>query len=430
MKPINRLILFLTLLYSACPGLRAQLTLEYCLDRARENYPAIKQYGIIEKTSALDLSDINKGWLPQATLYAQGTVQNDVPAFPAALDGVLEQLGQSARGLGKVQYKVGVDLSQTVWDGGASRSQRETARARIAAEQASADVEMYAVRNRVESLFFGILLIVEQMKSIRATIELLDGNLSRMRAMLANGTAMQSDVDMIEAQKLTVEQQLATAQGSALQYRRMLEVFIGEPVEGKTLTKPEAEVPADLTSARPELRLLDARKSLNDTQLSAIKSSLMPRVGLFAQAYYGYPGFDYFAAMRSRDLSFNVMAGVKVSWSISPFYSKRNRADRIVAENSRIEVDREKFLFDTSLSSRSQLTEIETLRKVMADDSRITGLRANVRKAAESQLRNGIIDTTALLTKITDENKARLTESYHEIEMLRLIYQLKNTLNR
>lgn len=111
MKPINRLILFLTLLYSACPGLRAQLTLEYCLDRARENYPAIRQYGIIEKTSALDLSDINKGWLPQATVYAQGTVQNDVPAFPAALDGVLEQLGQSERGLGKVQYKVGVDLA-------------------------------------------------------------------------------------------------------------------------------------------------------------------------------------------------------------------------------------------------------------------------------------------------------------------------------
>ncbi len=407
-----------------------QLTLDYCLAKAEENYPVIKKYDLVERTSAIELSDINKTWLPQASVYAQGTVQNVVPQFPDALSGMLDKLGQDLPGLGKVQYKVGVDLNQTVWDGGVSKSQRESVRARDAERRASLDVEMYAIRGRVENLYFGLLLIGEQMQQTRTTLHLLDSNLEQMKAMQRHGVAMQSDVDMLEAQKLTVERQLKSAEGSEGQYRRMLEVFIGEPLAGRTLQRPSAEMPRELTSERPELHLLDARTDFNNARSSAIEASLMPKIGLFAQAYYGYPGFDYFAAMRTRDMSFNVMAGVKVSWNISSLYTRRNNILRITLSNQEVEADRDKFLFETGVTTAGQLAEIESMRKVMADDSRIATLRANVRQAAESQLRNGVIDSTALLAKITDENQANLTATYHEIELLRLIYQLKNTLNR
>ena len=92
----------------------AQLTLDYCQEKAHENYPMLKKYGIVEKMEALDLSDVNKGWLPQATLYGQGTIQNAVPAFPEALRGVLAQMGQEYKGLGKFQYKIGLDVNQTI----------------------------------------------------------------------------------------------------------------------------------------------------------------------------------------------------------------------------------------------------------------------------------------------------------------------------
>lgn len=427
---MRQLCFCLVMLCGCVLQLQAQLTLDYCLAKAEENYPVIKKYDLVERTSAIELSDINKTWLPQASVYAQGTVQNVVPQFPDALSGILDKLGQDLPGLGKVQYKVGVDLNQTVWDGGVSKSQRESVRARDAERRASLDVEMYAIRGRVENLYFGLLLIGEQMEQTRATLHLLDSNLEQMKAMQRHGVAMQSDVDMLEAQKLTVERQLKSAEGSEGQYRRMLEVFIGEPLAGRTLLRPSAEMPRELTSERPELHLLDARTDFNNARRSAIEASLMPKIGLFAQAYYGYPGFDYFAAMRTRDMSFNVMAGVKVSWNISSLYTRRNNISRITLSNQEVEADRDKFLFETDVTTAGQLAEIESMHKVMADDSRIATLRANVRQAAESQLRNGVIDSTALLAKITDENQANLTATYHEIELLRLIYQLKNTLNR
>ena len=403
----------------------AGLTIEQCVEKARDNYPMVKKYDLLASTLDIDLSDINKGWLPRIGVYGQVTAQNVVPSFPESLSGVLQQMGQPMKGLGKLQYKAGVDVSQTIWDGGVSHVQRELRRAGTAAEQSALDVEMYAVRQRVENLYFAILLTEEQIAQNRNTMTLLDATLERLKAMLRNGTAMQSDVDMIEAQSLTVAQGIAQAESALNGYRTVLELFIGESLQGVELIRPDSVMPSELQSDRPEIRLFDTRIVAADASRRLADTALMPKVGLFAQAYYGYPGFDYFKSMINRDLSFNIMAGVKVSWNIDSFYTKRNVSRRNRLDIAGIMAEKETFLFNSDMQVASQLEKIRGIRDVMKDDSRIMALRANVRKSAESQLENGIIDTTALLTKITDENQAALTARYHEIQLVQEIYNLK-----
>lgn len=251
-----------------------------------------------------------------------------------------------------------------------------------------------------------------------------------MESMLKNGTAMQADIDMIEAQRLSMSQTLTQAKSTEKAYRDLLAIYIGENLDNINLEKPEAEMPADLGAARPELNLFESQRSLNRARETAVKSSVMPRIGLFAQAYYGYPGLNYFESMISRDFSFNVLAGVKLSWNLDSFYTKKNSLRKLAIANEGIENDREVFLFNTRLQTSSQTETIDGLRAIMSDDARIVDLRSNVRKAAESRLRNGVIDATALLVKITDENQARLTAAYHEIQLIQSIYKLKNIINR
>lgn len=408
----------------------ADVTVEQCVEAARENYPLIRKYDILNQSVRIDLSDINRSWLPQIGVYAQGTVQNVVPSFPDALSRILEQIGQEMSGLGKVQYKVGVDLNQTVWDGGSSKANRAIAESENASRKAALDAELYAVRERVENLFFGILLIEEQTKQTEQTEKLLESNLAKLRAMKTNGTAMQSDVDVVEAQMLTVGQQIIQAQSLAQSYRRLLGLYMGKDMAGEKLTKPKAEMPVVLTSDRPEMKLFDARIKTNDARLGSVKASLMPRIGFFAQAYYGYPGFDYFKSMMNRNMSFNVVAGLKISWNIGSFYTQGNSERKLRLANDDVAVDRDLFLFNTDLQRESQTAQISELRNIMKEDSRIVALRENVRNAAESQLNNGVIDTTALLSRITDENMARIASSYHEIQLIQSIYQLKYILNR
>lgn len=427
MRPqlIMTLLVFMS---SLC--LQAEVTIEQCVQKAMENYPLVRKYDLMTAFKEIELSDINKSWLPRIEVYGQVTGQNAVPSFPDALSDVLQNMGHDIKDMGKFQYKAEVDISQTIWDGGASKVRREMTRSQEALQQAGIDVELYQLRQRVENLYFAILLTEEQIAQSRITYDLLCDNLDKLRSMLRNGVAMQSDIDMVEAQALTINQSIVQAQSSSDSYRKALEIFIGESLDKETLVMPSGEIPSDIESNRPELKLFECKLEYNEAVNRLANTSLVPRIGLFAQGYYGYPGFNYFQSMMNRDLTFNIIAGVKVLWNIDPFYTKKNTSRRTALNAADIAADREVFLFNSRVKSASQMETIQGIRDMMKDDSRIVALRSNVRKAAESQLANGVIDITALLTKISDENTAMLTSKYHEILLLQEIYKLKFTLDR
>ena len=421
----------ITLAFAAASALCAagQVSLDSCLRSAEDNYPLIKEYSLVERTTELDLSDINRGWLPRVGVYAQASIQNVVPAFPEALESIIDQMGHDIRGIGKMQYKVGVDVNQTVWDGGASRHSRNISRAEGELRRAQLDVEFYAIRRRVENLFFGILLLDKQIEISENTVELLRANHRRVQSMVADGVAMQADADMIEAELLTTSQQIAGARATKRGYVAALEAFTGMAIGEQALLEPSAEL-GDGTGERPEMAYYAANQRLNAARRDGVDASVMPRIGFFAQGWYGYPGLNYFESMMNRDLSFNAMAGIKISWNIDAFYTSRNQRDKLALANETIDAERRTFFLNTDMQARQESAEIAGLRNVVADDDRIVELRHNVCLAAESRLANGMIDATDLLTKITDESMARLNAGYHRIQLTQKIYQLKYTLNR
>ena len=423
---------YLLLVLSLFAGvhLSAQITLKECVTLAQDNYPLIRKYDLLNQTKEVNLSDINKSWLPQINVYGQGIIQNEVPSFPESLAGMISQSGSSISGLNEWQYKIGADINQSVWDGGASKSQREIEHAENTERQILLDVQLYAIRERVENLYFGILLIEEQAEQIRNLQTLLQGNLNKLRTMFENGTAMQSDVDMVDAQYLSTSQQIIQAESTAKSYRKILEMFTGKNLVGQILVKPDATVPQDMIPDRPELKHFEAQLQVNDARNTSITASTMPKIGLFAQTYFGYPGFNYFENMMNRDPSFNILAGLKISWNIGAFYTKKNNLRKLRLSSDNIAAERDVFLFNTNMQIRAQLDHIDEMKAIVKTNDRIVELRTNVRKAAESQLDNGVINATDLLIKLTDEKQARLNASYHEIQLLQSIYRLKYTLNK
>lgn len=408
----------------------AQVTLDECRRLAREHYPEIRQYDLVRQTEQYTLSNARRAWLPQLSLAAQATWQTDVPSFPNALAGMLAQQGIDMPGMNKDQYKVALELNQTLWDGGKSGADKRIVQAEAAEQARSADVDLYALQGRVDNLFFGILLLDERIAQTRLTIDLLRSNLDKVRALQRNGAAMQTDADAVEAELLTVNQQLTQVTASRESYRRMLEVFIGRPLGGEPLARPDVTEPRTFEPARPELALFDASADKLAAQERLVKSATRPRFGLFAQGYYGYPGMDYFQSMMSSDWSWNALVGVKMSWNFGAYYTKKNSLNKLRTAQAQVEVQRDIFLFNTRLQTTEENGDIARLRKALADDDRIVALRRSVREAAESKLRNGVIDTNDLLQKITDEATAATARSAREIELLKSIYELKHTLNR
>ena len=425
---MKRTILLLLMVLTALTS-RAQ-TLEECCRLAREHYPEIRQYDLIAETEQYNISNAARAWIPQVVLSGQATYQSATPTYPEAFNQMIAANGLDMSGVRKDQYKVVIDVSQNIWDGGQSKANREIAKAEAAVECSRVDVSLYDLQSRIQNLYFGILLLDERVAQTETLIEVLDANLNRIRTYYKNGVAMQSDVDAVEAELLTARQTLSQVEASRTSYRRMLEVFIGQPLTDKTLTRPAMVEVASRTSARPELTMFEAQSNILSAQRNAITASVMPRFSAFAQGYYGYPGLDMFKSMVSAEWTLNAIVGVRMSWNIGAFYTKKNNLNKLDVAERQISVQRDIFLFNTQMQTTQDDGEIARLRSALEDDNRIVELRRSVRMAAESQLKNGVIDATDLLRKISDETAAALARSTHEIELLQSIYRLKTTLNQ
>ena len=401
-------------------------SLEECQRAAEENYPLIRQYDLIEKTTDLTVANIGKGWLPQVAASAQATWQSDVVSFPKQMQAVYQQMGLNMKGLSKDQYRVGVDINQTVYDGGMISSQQQVAREQGKVQAAQNEVSLYNVRKRVNEMYFSLLLLDEQIKLNNDLQELLAGSEKKLTSMVKNGIAAESDLKNVKAERLNAVQQKTNLEAQWRMLRDMLSTFCG--LEVKQLQKPPLEE-AGGVNKRPELRLFDSQLSLANAQEKVLDAALLPKLSLFAQGYYGYPGYNMFEDMVSRDWSLNGMIGARLAWNIGALYTRKNDKVKLQLQRDLTESNRDVFLFNNRLEQIQQNENIARCKRLMAEDDEIISLRTAVRRAAESRLSHGIIDVNDLLREINQENAAKVQQSMHEIELLRQIYDNKFTTN-
>ncbi len=401
-------------------------TLEQCQQAAERNYPLIAQHDLIARTTDLTVANIQKGWLPQLSATAQATYQSAVTAWPDEMKGLMQQMGVDMKGLAKDQYRVGLDLQQTVFDGGAIGAQKQVAREQGAVQQAQLDVSLYQVRQRVNEMYFGLLLLDDQISLNNDLQEQLAASEKKLTSMVKHGTAAQCDLNNVTAERLNVVQQMTTLESQRRVLMAMLGTFCG--LEMAQVSKPAAVEAVDGNN-RPELRLIDSQLRLADAQDRALTAALLPRLGVFAQGFYGYPGYNMFKDMMGRQWSWNGMVGARLTWNIGALYTHRNDKAKVQLQRETAQNQREVFLFNNRLEQMQQNEAIDRYRRLMSQDDEIIALREQVRKAAESKLSHGLIDVNDLLRDINSENAARLQRSIHEIEMLKQMYDLKYTTN-
>ena len=404
-------------------------TLEECQQAAEKNYPLIRQYDLIEKTTDLTVANIQKGWLPQISASAQATFQSDVMSWPDQMKTMMNQMGIDVQGLRKDQYKIGVDVNQTIYDGGVIKNQKEVVRQQGNVQSAQHDVTMYSIRQRVNEMYFGLLLLNDQIQLNQDLQNLLIANEKKLAAMLKRGTASESDHNNVKAERLNIAQQMTTLLSNKRMLNMMLNAFCGMEIKEVIKQSLSVTIPDGNYNDRPELKLIEAQQKLIDAQEKTLDSYLSPKLSVFASGYYGYPGYNMFEDMMRHKWSLNGMIGARLSWNIGALYTRKNDKEKLRMQRESNLVQRETFLFNNQLEQIQQNEKIEQYRQLMNEDAEIINLRTSVRKAAESKLSRGIIDVNDLIKEINNENAAKKQLSIHEIEMLKEIYNLKNTIN-
>ena len=424
-KVLNRMKKLFIML-AILPVMSMAQTLEECQHAAERNYPLIRKYDLIAQTTDLTVSNVGKGWLPKISASAQATYQSDVTAWPDEMKDMLNQMGVELKGLKKDQYRIGIDINQTIYDGGVLKNQKEIARQQGNIQMAENEVNLYAIKKQVNEMYFGLLLLDEQIRLNENLQELLMANERKLSSMCKNGTAAESDFHSLKAERLSVQQEMTELHSRKSALQTMLSIFCG--IEVKNIEKPTAELTGG--NGRPELLLFDSQLKMMEAQEKMLNSNLRPTLSLFASGFYGYPGYNLFEDMYRHAWSLNGIIGARLTWNVGTLYTRKNDNAKLRLQKDLVENNREVFLFNNNLQQIQQNENIERYRKTVSEDDEIIQLRTSVRQAAESKLEHGIIDVNDLVKEINSENAAKVRQSMHEIEMLKEIYDLKYLTNK
>ncbi|MCD8303566.1 MAG: TolC family protein [Prevotellaceae bacterium] len=414
-------ILCLLALFLACSSSRAQLTLERCKEMARGNYPVIKQLSLVEQSRNFSVSNAQKAYLPQLSLSGRAQYQSDATKLPVDLPSV------SFKGLSRDQYDFSLNLSQSLYDGGAVSSQKALARRQGDVDYEQVNVALYDVYERVEEIFFGILSLDEQLRETALLQDDLSLSLDNVLAMQRSGVANQTDVDAVRVELAKARQSETGQRATREAYLRMLATFTGQEIAaGDTLVRPS--LPSGIfpqENRRPELDLYNARSLLIDERLSALDTDLRPRLSLFAQGGYANPGLNIFKT----GFQAYYQVGATLSWNFGSLYTRSNDKHKLEVERQSVDSEREAFLLNTSLQTEMQGGAIESLRKQIDEDDEIIALREGIREKADTKVENGTETVNEMLRDINAVSEARLTRSMHELQLLQEIQKLRTINN-
>ena len=255
----------------------AQVTLTDCVEKARNNYPQIKEHDLIRQTEQYDLSNAMKNWLPQLTVSGKAQYQSVVVEMPFEIPGMKFNLPHD-------QYSLVGEISQTIWDGGTTASKKRMVQADAEVQSRQLDVSLYSIRQRVENIYLGILLIDKQIAQNEITIKSLYRNREIVQAGIEQGVSYQTDLNLVDVNILNYRQTISALHSDRQAYVSMLGMLTGEDLTDARFVEPEATLPVDTTALfRPELELYQAQLKQARVQRQDLQTYWYPKLNFSLQ---------------------------------------------------------------------------------------------------------------------------------------------------
>ena len=388
------------------------LNIDTCYAMARRNYPIIKQYALIEKSKEFTISNANKAYLPQLSITAIGGVIGGLPS------------GGGESGSADFQLIGVAQINQAIWDGGATKVQKQVAEANAEVDEANVEIAMYGLRERVNQIYFGILLLDEQRKQLDTLHKNLTRTLNNAKLSMENGLAYQSDVDELNAEVLRVEQNQIASVFARKDFVEMLSHLIGQTLqEDVQVQTPLASGSTTIwAKGRPELNLYASQQRLVDFQSSMNKVANMPKLSLLGFATFIEPG----VSLGPSTISNVYVGGLSLSWNTGNLYKNSNNRQLDKIHIDRINNQQEIFTFNNTLEMKRSNSEIEKQKAIVSKDNEIITLKEKITHSYQLKYNNGLASMNDLITSIYKESEARNAQSLHQIQLLLAIYNYNN----
>ena len=398
-------ILFIIILLNMLPAVAQQsITLDECYNSVIHNYPLAKQSQLLETQNSLEADVISTTKLPKLSLDAQATYQSDVIEIPIS----------AIEPLNKDQYRATFSVNQLIYNGGTTIASLAVKSAELKSKQKQVEVNLYQLRQQINQLYFSILLAQESNLLLQSKKAQLQAKLKEVGSGVKNGMLLPSSDIVLEAELLKINQQFQELESNKINLIETLSRLIKQPL-GTTIEfkNPLIETHSENELIRPELELFQLKKDEITHSEHLISKQNAPTLMGFATGGYGNPGLNML------DNSFQPFytAGVKLHWNVFDWNANKKQRESLTINKDIVDNEIEVFKLNTAIELNKQHREIEKIEAIITGDQAIINLRKEVLQMADSQLKNGVITSSAYITELTNLYEDENTLIQHKIQL-------------
>jgi len=408
-----RYIICILVFYSSISQAQPADTLQLyeCHRSAIENHPYFKQKELFSQSKELRTKNHTANWYPSLDLNGKYTWQNEVVELPIPVDIP----GFETPLMPHYNYKLSLDIQQTIYDGGITKSSKKLEESKLLVNQQQVEVSLNLLKEQVNQLFFYILALQQQEKSIQLKLDELEDKYTIIESGIRNEIFLEADLDIMKAEILKVKQMLSEISITKSSVFQMLgDLAAMDLQEGATLALPASDVAAMVEIPRPEQVLYDLQILNLDASMDLVSKQRHPKAYVFGSFAYGNPGLNFF---RDEFRGFYVL-GAGLKWNIWD-WSKTSRSKQDISIQQEI-IRSQKAAFDKNLNIQlaEKVAEISKYEEAVRRDEEIVLLREKISKSAASQMENGVITTSDYITELNAETEARIRLETHRIQLV------------
>ncbi len=401
------LILLLLLTAGLTYGQVSSINLEDCYRLARENYPKLTDTQRQKEISDLKIQNIGNAWNPQLNLNGQATYQSEVTKVNVPIPGI------TIPSPSKDQYKAYLDVKQTIYDGGATEANRSLEKSGLAADLQNFEVEIYSLHERVNQLYFTILLMKENEEVLKLKRSVLDERIKVLESGFKNGVVTARDMDILKAERLLTEQQISDIHGERISGLGALGILTNQVLNDYTLLAEPFKTAKSNEIARPELKYFDLLENKIDQNSELLLKTRNPKIFGFGQAGYGRPGLN----MLKNTFDPYYLVGLGLSWNVLDW--KQTSRSRKILEVQKEMVGSQKASFDQNLSillfkADEAIKKADQLLKI---DEELVALRTKIAKSSAVQLENGVITSADYVADLNAATQASVSQKSHQVQL-------------
>ncbi len=405
---MKRFIFILSCFISLQLTAQSTLSLDDCYILLNKNYPLAKQQNLLKQQKDYAIEAIQKLRLPQLNLAVKTTYQSDVTFVDVNLPNVAIPIPN------KDQYRATLTANQLIYQGGLINTQTKVKNLETQVKQSAIRVSLYNLKQKVNQLYFSILLQDEKKTLTLDKQKELQSRLGEVNSAIKNGVALPSSNALLEAEFLNVKQQLFEIESTKSALLKVLSKLIGKPLLSNIqLEQPQILIKKTNRLNRPELNYFDLQKQEIKLKSNLLNKSTAPKLTAFAQGGYGNPGLNLFD---SNFASYYVV-GLQLNWHVFDWQKNKKERQSLTINRQIIDTQKDVFELNTNIETINQMAEINTLNRLLKTDQQIIPLRAKVLKTAEAQLKNGVITPSNYITELTRLYEAKTNLKTHQIKL-------------